>query len=114
MKLDDIMDKLITPLRKPVTVNEGSLRVRIARGDAAKDLQVNDTFKSLVSEVEDFYLNAWRASTVEETALREKCHVAVKILDDMRGALISRARDGETARETLTKHQKSRKTTISE
>lgn len=94
---------MIYPMRKPVTVDEGALRVRMARGESSADLKENDNFKSLMTEVEDFYLTAWRNSKADDFDVREKCHVAIKIVDDMRNLLLTRVRDGELARESLKK-----------
>lgn len=91
------------PMRKPVTVDEGSLRVRIARGNAAAELKANEVFDSLMEETEDFYMNTWRSSKCDDFEVREKCHVAITICRDLRNLLISRVRDGEVARETLEK-----------
>lgn len=102
----DILSKMMYPMRKPVTVDEGALRVRIARGQSAADLKDNENFTSLITEVEDFYLLAWRQSKADDLDVREKCHVAIKIVDDMRNLLLTRVRDGELARESLQKAMK--------
>jgi hypothetical protein len=99
----DILSKLMTPLRKPVSHDEGVLRTKIAIGQSALELTSNETFKSLLKEVDDFYMESWRASAVEDVEMREKCHVAIQILADIQNTLLSRVRSGESARETLEK-----------
>lgn len=98
-----VPEKLRSYLRKPVEIDEGTLRARSARSNAADELQRNEAFNESLAEIESFYLNAWRSSTLEQVELRERAHIAVSLLDDLRNSIIARVRDGELARATLKK-----------
>jgi hypothetical protein len=98
-----VPEKLRTYLRKPVEIDEGALRARSARANSAEELQRNTAFTESLAEIEAFYLNAWRSSTLDQVELRERAHIAVSLIDDLRNCVLSRVRDGELARASLRK-----------
>jgi hypothetical protein len=99
----ELARRMASSLRKPVTVDEHALRLRAERGARAENLLRDDTFSEALAEIEAFYLDAWRRSTLEAVDLRERAHIAVSLIDDLKNAIVSRVRDGEVARETLKK-----------
>lgn len=84
-------------------VDEFAMRDRMQRAAEAENLQKNESFTGALAEIEAFYLDAWRRSALDSVELRERAHVAVTLLDDIRNAILSRVRDGEVARESLKK-----------
>ena len=98
-----MLAKLTKSFRKPVEIDEGALRARSARANAATKLAANEAFQEALAEIDAFYLNAWRNSTLEQVDLRERAHIAVSLISDLRTSILSRVRDGEVARETLRK-----------
>ena len=101
-----VAQKLVSTLRKPVRVDEFKLREAARRGSAADELARNEAFSEAFDTVRGFYMDAWRNSDALDVEVRERCHVAVCLLDDLKTQIISTVRDGAAARETLEKLQR--------
>jgi hypothetical protein len=92
---------MISFLRKPKELNEGKLAEERARGDHAEALLRDDVLMAAFADVEGVYLEAWRKSGFDEVDLRERAHIAVGLLNDLKSRLISFVQDGAVAREKL-------------
>lgn len=101
-----VAQKLIATLRKPVHVDEFKLHEASRRGASADELMRNEAFHEAFEQIRDVYMDAWRNSDALDVDRRERCHVAVCLLDDIKNQLISTVRNGAVARETLDKIQR--------
>lgn len=93
--------KLVATLRRPMRVDEFKVREAAARGARAEELMRNEAFTEAFEQVRDVYMDAWRNSDSLDVERRERCHVAVCLLDDIKNQILSTVRNGAAARETL-------------
>jgi hypothetical protein len=98
--------KLPRLLRNPVVRDERAMRDRVERGRKADELMNDETFCDAFQAIERVYIDAWRASDMYQVDLRERAHVAVKLLEDIRTQLRSYMVDGKVALEQIEKQIK--------
>lgn len=90
-------------LRPPVEVDEFKAREAMRRADKAKKLLEDEDLTKAFEMVEGVYLGAWRMSDQTEVDKRERCHIAVNLLSDLRNYLMACVANGEAARAALEK-----------
>jgi hypothetical protein len=90
-------------LRRPRQLNEGKLHDQRVRGERAEALLRDEVFIEALKSIEETYMTAWRKSEGLDVDRRERAHVAVCLLDDIRNQILSYVRDGAVAREQLEK-----------
>ena len=95
---DKAMRRILEPFRAPVEVDEGKLREAQRRGKRAKELLDDPDLKTAFEMVEGIYLGAWRLSDANDVARRERCHIAVSLLSDLKGYLKACVENGDAAR----------------
>lgn len=100
---DQAMEKVLTRFRKPVEVDEFAMREAMRRGTASKHLQENKDLVQMLEAVEGVYMNAWRGSEAHDTQIRERCHIAVSVINDFRNYLRAAVENGEAAARELEK-----------
>lgn len=89
-------------LRKEKKPDEQALRKQRERGEAAQRLMKDELLAEAFAEVERVYLTAWRNSGALDIEMRERAHIAVNLLDDVKNHLFSVVRDGIAAANRLT------------
>lgn len=94
-------------LRKPFFRDENELRLRRERGQRAKDLLSDETLTEAFGRIEQVYMDAWRGSSLDDVKLRERTHIAVSLLSDLKNQLSSFIVDGKAAAEQLDKQLRS-------
>lgn len=90
-------------LRKPRELDPEVEAEKRRRGDEAEQLLRNDAFREALESIEKVYMSAWRSSDVYDIERRERAHVAVCLLDDLRNLLVDYVRQGAVARDRLEK-----------
>lgn len=98
-----VVQRLMRTLRKPTTVDETGLSAQMERGARAEALLGDEMLQQAFRDIETIYLRAWRQSDAHDVEGRERAHVAVCVLDDLRNQLLAFVRDGAVARERLEK-----------
>lgn len=88
-------------LRKPRQVDEHRAAELIQRGERAEALLRDEIFREALEAVEAKYVTAWRNSSMDEYELRERAHICVCLLTDLKGQLIQYVRDGAIAGKQL-------------
>lgn len=88
----------------PVAINEGAERESMERGNLADELLKNEAFIEALSDVEKVYVGAWRNSRMDDIDLRERAHMCVCLLADLKGVLVGRVRAGKHSQEKLAEH----------
>jgi len=71
--------------------------ITIARGRQAASLLDDEILKGAFAELEQSYLAAWRATTIDNVAGREKLFLAVNIVGKVRDHLQRVVNDGKLA-----------------
>lgn len=67
------------------------------RGEHAQSLLRDETLMEAFAAVERVYMEAWRSSSLDQVELRERAHIAVGLLNDLKGQIISYVREGASA-----------------
>lgn len=91
------------PFRKPVALDELALRKLRERAAHAETLLRDETLAEAFVKVEDVYVRAWRASGALEIDVRERAHLAVLLLGDLKAQLLQFVAEGDAATAALTK-----------
>lgn len=99
--LSDMNKMLRTSLRMPVKIDEAVEYAARERGAAAEQLLKNEAFTEALADVEKVYLGAWRNSSALDVDLRERAHIAVSLLADIKNVLIARVHDGKIAQKRI-------------
>lgn len=94
---------MISMLRKPREIDPVVVQRQIERGQRAENLLRDDTFREALEHIESVYLRAWRASEQHDVETRERAHIAVCLLDDLKNLLIGYVRDGVVAQDLVEK-----------
>jgi len=81
--------------------DEARLEHDIARAEQARALLDNDLLGAAFATLERGYLEAWRATHVDDTAAREKLFLAVNIVGKVRDQLARVVADGTLAQREL-------------
>ena len=90
-------------LRPAVEIDEFKAREALRRADKAKKLLEDEDLGKAFEVVEGVYLSAWRMSDQTEVEKRERCHIAVNLLADLRNYLMACVANGEAAKTLLEK-----------
>lgn len=88
-------------MRKPKTVDEQEMRALAARADRAALLMRDETLAEAFVEVESVYVGAWRTSAALDIELRERAHMAVMLLGDLKAQLMRFVAEGEAAKREI-------------
>lgn len=94
---DESMKKLLAPFRKRVEPDWDKVREAMRRGQAAKRHLADEDLTSMFDAVEGLYLEAFKRSQGGEVELRERCHVAIQVVSDLRAYLRAAVANGEAA-----------------
>lgn len=94
---DDAMKKLLAPFRKRVEPDWDKVREAMRRGQAARRHLEDADLTGMFDAVEGLYLEAFKRSQGGETELRERCHIAVQVVSDLRAYLRAAVANGEAA-----------------
>src|SRR5438105_3638078 len=81
--------------------NEAQLEHDITRAEQARAVLDNTVLADAFSTLERSYLEAWRATHVDDTAAREKLFLAVNIVGKVRDQLARVVADGALAQHEL-------------
>lgn len=103
--MQSVAQKLIATLRKPARVDPVRLQMESERGARADALLRDEAFNEALDEIRAVYMSAWRNSDALDVEARERCHVAVCLLDDIKAQLVSTVRNGTAAREKISQIQ---------
>lgn len=88
-------------LRKPKPVDEGKLALLRERGARAKRLLNDETLVEALARMEAVYMAGWLGSAALDVELRERAHISVNLIHDLKKQLLSFATDGEMAAKKL-------------
>jgi hypothetical protein len=83
------------------TANEAQLHDDVSRAEQARALLGSDLLGSVFATLEHSYLEAWRATHVDDSAAREKLFLAVNIVGKVRDQLARVVADGTLAQHEL-------------
>ena len=81
--------------------DENRLDQAIARGTRAQDLLDNELLTEAFKGLEDNYAAAWRATTIDDVAGREKLFLAINIVGKVRDHLAATVANGKLAQAEL-------------
>jgi hypothetical protein len=81
--------------------DEHRLDQAIARGTRAQDLLDNELLTEAFKGLEDNYAAAWRATTIDDVAGREKLFLAINIVGKVRDHLAAIIANGKLAQAEL-------------
>ena len=84
-------------MRKPKEVNELVLAKQRERGDRARALINDELLSEAFVRVERVYMDAWRGSGCLDVELRERAHVAVNLLSDLKRQIVAFVAEGDAA-----------------
>lgn len=90
-------------LRKAKEIDPAEESKKLERAARAEALLRDDAFREGLENIEAAYMHSWRQSALTEYELRERCHIALCILDDIKAQLINFVRDGVVAQERIQK-----------
>jgi len=88
-------------LRKPKTLDESAMGAARERGEHAQALLRDEALMGAFAAVERVYMEAWRGSSLDQVELRERAHIAVSLLNDLKGQIISYVREGASASDRI-------------
>lgn len=86
-------------------VNEGKAREKMARAEKAKALLRNDILLDGFAYLEEQFTQAWKQSTIEDNATRERLYMLCQNLDALKGYINSVVEDGKLAGAALNELQ---------
>ena len=87
--------------RRVATADQSQLQHDITRAEQARAVLDNALLAEAFATLERSYLEAWRASHVDDTAAREKLFLAVNIVGKVRDQLARVVADGALAQREL-------------
>lgn len=73
------------------------LHKQMAKGDRAKAKLEDETFRDAMLQLEAGYIEAWKATGVNDATAREKLWIAVQMIDKFEDHLISVMNSGKLA-----------------
>jgi len=82
-------------------MNEIKLGEAVAKAARAQELLDNELLIEAFRGLEDSYSSAWRATTVDDTAAREKLFLAINIVGKVRDHLSAIVTNGKIAQAEL-------------
>ena len=82
-------------------VDESALERAVAKAVRAEALLDNDMLADVFDTLEKSYIAAWRATTIDDAAGREKLFLAINIVGKVRDHLASVVANGKLARAEL-------------
>ena len=82
-------------------MNEGKVRESMERGEKAAALLRNDLLQEAFSQLETDFVQAWKASSVEDSQNRERLYMLCQNLSALRGYLEGVVTDGKLAKAQL-------------
>lgn len=82
-------------------VDENQLGQAVARATRAQELLDNGLLSEAFATLEQGYISAWRATTIDDVAAREKLFLAINIVGKVRDHLTSAIADGKLAEAQL-------------
>lgn len=88
-------------LRKEKELDEQALRIKRERGERAKRLMNDELLVEAFEGVESYYMGAWRGSAGHDVDMRERAHIAVNLLDDLKRHLTRVVVEGVAAANML-------------
>ena len=81
--------------------DESKLVKEQSRGVRAQQLVNDELLTEAFTELERSYIAAWRSTTINDTAAREKLFLAINVVGKVRDHLASVVRDGKVAEAEL-------------
>ena len=82
-------------------MNEGKVRGSMERGEKAAALLRNELLQEAFSQLETDFIQAWKASSVEDSQNRERLYMFCQNLSALRGYLEGVVTDGKLAKAQL-------------
>lgn len=82
-------------------MNEGKVRESMERGEKASALLRNELLQEAFSQLETDFIQAWKASSVEDSQNRERLYMLCQNLSALRGYLEGVVTDGKLAKAQL-------------
>jgi hypothetical protein len=82
-------------------MNEGKVRESMERGEKAAALLRNELLQEAFSQLETDFIQAWKASSVEDSQNRERLYMLCQNLSALRGYLEGVVTDGKLAKAQL-------------
>jgi hypothetical protein len=82
-------------------MNEGKVRGSMERGEKAAALLRNELLQEAFSQLETDFIQAWKASSVEDSQNRERLYMLCQNLSALRGYLEGVVTDGKLAKAQL-------------
>lgn len=78
-------------------MNEDELQHATSRASQAADLLKSELLQEAFTRLEDSYTAAWRATTIDQVAAREKLFLAINVAAKVRDHLTTVLNDGKLA-----------------
>ena len=82
-------------------MNEGKVRESMERGEKAAALLRNELLQEAFSQLETDFIQAWKASSVEDSQNRERLYMLCQNLSGLRGDLEGVVTDGKLEKAQL-------------
>lgn len=82
-------------------MNEGKVRESMERGEKAAALLRNELLQEAFNQLEADFIQAWKASSVEDSQNRERLYMLCQNLSALRGYLEGVVTDGKLAKAQL-------------
>lgn len=82
-------------------MNEGKVRDSMERGEKAAALLRNELLQEAFNQLEADFIQAWKASSVEDSQNRERLYMLCQNLSALRGYLEGVVTDGKLAKAQL-------------
>lgn len=82
-------------------MNEGKVRESMERGEKASALLRNELLQEAFDRLEADFIQAWKASSVEDSQNRERLYMLCQNLSALRGYLEGVVTDGKLAKAQL-------------
>ena len=82
-------------------MNEGKVRESMERGEKASALLRNELLQEAFGRLEADFIQAWKASSVEDSQNRERLYMLCQNLSALRGYLEGVVTDGKLAKAQL-------------
>ena len=90
--------------REAPAIDWDKLREDERLGAACRRLIEDGDVKTMFEVIEGAYMNAWRISNADDVTTRERSHIAICVVDDMRNYLLKAVDKGEAAKKLMEKH----------
>lgn len=101
MTPEQLKAALRSSLRMAPKLDEAAAFAAQKRGNQAAELLRNEAFTDALKDVEEVYMRAWRNSLGTDIDLRERAHIAISLLADIKNLLVDRVRSGQVSTEKL-------------